>query len=269
LRQYKKLIICLCIILMLLPSTVTAQVHVQPGDRLHHGIIPRGSAGFFIESAGDTYMITAAHIAAGWKSDIEPFGPWYVDGVAIGEFDRWLSWSGYNSKDVMAIRIYPGIEVSNKVDDIQPLGFVQQVQGMPVVQRGRDEPPQYGTAHRLPLAGINCNFNLPGVEPGHSGSAVLSVDPPGVLGIVRSAGGSLVFGVQARWAVEALGFEDYRLIGGLPENSITIGATVVQIDYIREHREEARRKINQALPDDIYIYLPCGFIWVKTTSDNL
>ena len=253
------------IVLLFLCTTAEA---VAPGDRLHHGIVPRGSAGFFIESEEDTYMITAAHIAAGWKSDIEPRGPWYVDGVAIGEFDRWLPWSGYNSKDVMALRIYSGVEVSNKIDGIQPLGFARQVQGMAVVQRGRDESPQHGTAHRLPLTGINCNFNLPGVEPGHSGSAVLSVDPPGVLGIVRSTAGSLVFGVQARWAVEALGFEDYRLIGGLQENSITIGDAVICIDYIRQHREVALLQINEALPGDISVYLPCGFLWTTAGSES-
>ncbi len=255
----RKLFIMVCAILLFFLSSIAAAAPVAPGDRLSYEGTLRGSVGFFIEAENATYLITAAHLAPGWRDGIEPAGEWSVRGQPIGKFYAWVPYSGGNAKDAMAIRIYPGVDVSNEIDGIQSLGIIEQRRGMEVVQRGFGGEPNYGTARGLPDTGINCNWNIDGVGPGHSGSMVMSVDPPAVLGLVRGGADWLVFGVQARWAIEALGFEDYHVVGGLPENTITIGDTVVRVDYFFAHPEEARARINEALAGDhagVYIYTP-------------
>ena len=252
-HDMRKLIAALVVVFLLLSVPVSAAI--KPGDRLHLGNTGRGSVGYFIECCGETYMITAAHLAPGWKDDIEPTGEWFVGGQPIGTFDRWIPYSGANAKDVMAIRVYPGVEVTNEIDGIQPLVIRAPHEGMPLVKVGAASGTHYGAAYTPPESGERFNASTKGL-PGDSGGALHSTDIPAVVGITRSgAGSALTFAVRADWAVKELGFKEAVVTGGLPLNNLAIGDIRIGLDYLRHNRAEARDKINAALQDASYVII--------------
>ncbi len=245
-----KLLTTLVVVFLCLSQTAFAAIY--PGDRLERDGRYIGSTGFCVEYEGNTYMIVTAHQALGWDAWVaneNPEGTVYsVGGVEIGEFYSWGPYKQYGpGTDVMAILLYPHVEVSNEIDGIIPLGFIYQEFGNTVIGRGRGGTPVYGESFGTDINQRRANARLPGVQPGYSGSAILYVNPPAITGVIHGGSGDLALAVSGKYALQVLGLEGAHLVGGLPDRVIAFGSMVIPIDYLFDHRAESGAKINDAI----------------------
>lgn len=191
---------------------------------LHPGLLFRlkgkGSIGFFVEHEGDVYMITAAHLLGvdeWYRGSYANRGKvvyqtGYYPADRIGVVDRWIPIQ--LGVDGMAVKLDPWVGVTHRIPGLEGEfnKIIEPEKGMDVALVGCISGISYGkvtkvsdwtdvidknTGRQYRLTNL-IEFSARG-NAGDSGGLVVSLDPPGVLGVLVSG----YYGSSPQWASKA------------------------------------------------------------------